>query len=928
MAPNPQPPAGQNPPRYSASQLPLDADPAEKEFVGLLHKALAPSYVLIRRLGAGGMGTVYVARDPVLKRLVAVKVMSPELSKDPEARARFQREAQAVAAISHPNVVSVYAVGELENGLPFLVMQYVEGRSMAERLADDGPLDVPAAKRVLGEVASALTATHRKGIIHRDIKPANILWDDEAGRALVTDFGIAAVLERPDEHGKEKLTQAGTSVGTPAYMSPEQLLAEPVTEKSDIYALGLLGYELMTGAGPYAVTSPRELMAAHLRDVPRKLSALRGEADAELEHLLIACLEKDPAKRPTAEHVAGRLTHGASALLEWPPPGLEGFASHYDTAVLALIVGGFLVGIPLVGLSALSLDSTLRQALPSAGALVVLTSLGVLMLMAGSASLVGLFRKAIRAASLGYGWYSVAEAACDSRGDTGALIAGGREYAALSPAERNTLRGRRMAAGGLRLAGALMPVAGYVAGLVLAVRLGGGAAWLALTSLGLGVAFLTLSRAGVWMEAWQLRTSRARMSQARAARAEESRLGESWTATFDEVRAGQRLGPGIASGLWKGRFAVPLVAGMLALSLASMSLLAYSMAAIGSFSEVMFNNFGGGATTGATARMRKIARLGRLRLPVDPSITPMQAGDALHALNTGREHQRQWNSAVMSEYIRTARRLPPARRDTLRRYASDSRLAQFRLLAHARTYDFLGTAMPLGRLDSLNLAQVPVQSFTPMANLTFANIAAGILAITDGKPAEAETRFRETLSVGFLLIHEGTMLESWIGASVVAKAQLALATLYEQSGRSAEATFVSAASDPADAPAPERQLRLDQRQTNLAALRVLRDTTMLRGLRMEMLHFPLAYGPCGDLQQVVFGVDPGYTRALEQARKTLVRFPSDSVLFLKATLALERPMRDGFSDGGVGYRVLNVVAHAVDFLTGSKRMQSCVSMLS
>lgn len=214
------PPPPTNPPRYSASHLPADADPAEKEFVGLLAQALAPSYMLIRRLGAGGMGTVYVARDPVLKRLVAVKVMSPELSRDPDARTRFSREAQAVAALSHPNVVAVYAVGELENGLPYIVMQYVEGRSMAERVHEDGPLDVATAKRVLGEVAQALSATHRKGIIHRDIKPANILWDDESGRALVTDFGIAAVREHPDERGREavKITQTGMAVGTPAYM--------------------------------------------------------------------------------------------------------------------------------------------------------------------------------------------------------------------------------------------------------------------------------------------------------------------------------------------------------------------------------------------------------------------------------------------------------------------------------------------------------------------------------------------------------------------------------------------------------------------------------------------------------------------------------------------------------------------------------------
>src|SRR5688500_4216746 len=154
----PATPADAVSPRFSASMLPADADPAEKEFVKLLERALAPSFALVRRLGAGGMGAVYLARDPVLKRLVAVKLLAPSLAANPDARARFEREAEAVASISHPNVVAVYSVGELENGVPYIVMQYVEGRSMAERIAADGPLDVPTAKHVLGEVASALAA--------------------------------------------------------------------------------------------------------------------------------------------------------------------------------------------------------------------------------------------------------------------------------------------------------------------------------------------------------------------------------------------------------------------------------------------------------------------------------------------------------------------------------------------------------------------------------------------------------------------------------------------------------------------------------------------------------------------------------------------------------------------------------------------------
>src|SRR5688572_9377106 len=212
----------QPPPRFSVSQLPAEVDPEEKSFARLLTQALAPSFVLVKRLGAGGMGAVYLARDPVLRRLVAVKVLAPHLATDPEARARFEREGQAVAAISHPNVVAVHSVGELENGVPYIVMQYIEGRTMADRLKDDGPLDARSAKHVIGEVASALAAAHKKGIIHRDIKPANILLDEDTGRTMVTDFGIAAVKQHGEDKGAQvDLTQAGTTVGTPAYMSPE-----------------------------------------------------------------------------------------------------------------------------------------------------------------------------------------------------------------------------------------------------------------------------------------------------------------------------------------------------------------------------------------------------------------------------------------------------------------------------------------------------------------------------------------------------------------------------------------------------------------------------------------------------------------------------------------------------------------------------------
>jgi serine/threonine protein kinase len=391
-------------PRFSTSQLSPDVDPAEKEFVKLLERALAPSFSLVRRLGSGGMGAVYLARDPVLKRLVAVKLLSPTLAANPEARARFHREAQAVASITHPSVVAVYSVGELENGVPYFVMQYVEGRSVAERLLKDGHFEVRAAKRVLAEVASALAAAHRKGIIHRDIKPANILIDDETGRALVTDFGIAAVLERGDEREATRITHTGMAVGTPAFMSPEQLLAEPVTEKTDIYSLGLLAYELLIGESPYRINSPREVMAAHLRDTPRQLSAIRGDVEPELERLIASCLTKDPARRPSAAEVEGRLMHGASILLEWPPPGLEPMQAKFYGALSAFAVGSIALAIPVIVQSVFDRSTGIRELLPRQEFIMPFAVIGFFAFLIGCLRLERLMRSAGRASGGGYRW--------------------------------------------------------------------------------------------------------------------------------------------------------------------------------------------------------------------------------------------------------------------------------------------------------------------------------------------------------------------------------------------------------------------------------------------------------------------------------------------------------------------------------------------
>jgi tRNA A-37 threonylcarbamoyl transferase component Bud32 len=530
--------------RLSVSQLPAEVEQDERDFMRLLEKALAPGYTLVKRLGAGGMGTVYLARDAVLKRLVAVKVMAPALAADPAARARFEREAQAVASISHPNVVAVYSVGSLENGVPYLVMQYVEGRTMAQRLQQEGPLDARSAKRVIGEVASAIAAAHRKNVVHRDIKPANILLDEENGRAMVTDFGIAAVLERTDDREAVQITHTGVVVGTPANMSPEQLLAEPITAKTDIYSLGVLGYELFIGEGPYQISSPREVMAAHLRDTPRKLSKLRPDIDPELERLLEECLAKEPGKRPGAAEVEKRLQHGATVLLEWPPPGTEALAGKLRTATRFLHFGAAGFALPAVALAAFDRASTLRQALPPVLVLFAITGIGFLVFVVGLEGLRRFVRDARKLVAAGYGWGTVLEAAADQRGDTGALIAGGREYAELALEERSSMRRNRVLVACLRVAAGILPILGFGIGIIAGTRTSDGPTLL--LSLSILLAALSFAVASVLSarENSTMRAARQRIRTTSKLAERANQLADVWTQSFEQVRAGQKFGTG------------------------------------------------------------------------------------------------------------------------------------------------------------------------------------------------------------------------------------------------------------------------------------------------------------------------------------------------------------------------------------------------
>lgn len=255
-----------------------------------LEAKLRGQYRIVRLLGRGGMGAVYLARDLTLDREVAIKVVKTG-SDLRELHDRFRREARTAARLSHPHIVPLHTFGEVE-GMPFVVMGYVRGESLAARLRRDGRVPEDEARRVLAEIADALDHAHRQGVVHRDVKPDNVLLDDESGRALLTDFGVAKALGR-----NETLTRLGSVVGTPHFMSPEQASGRDVDGRSDIYSLGVMGYAMLAGRLPFEGTTPQEVLTKHVTQEPPPLRALAPTLSDSTLQAVERCMAKDPVKR-------------------------------------------------------------------------------------------------------------------------------------------------------------------------------------------------------------------------------------------------------------------------------------------------------------------------------------------------------------------------------------------------------------------------------------------------------------------------------------------------------------------------------------------------------------------------------------------------------------------------------------------------------
>jgi eukaryotic-like serine/threonine-protein kinase len=306
-----------------------------------LQRTLGSSYTLERELGGGGMARVFVATETRLRRTVVVKVLPPELAAELSVE-RFEREIHLAASLQQANIVPVLSAGEMD-GVPYYTMPYVDGESLRALLTTGGPRPIAEAVSILHDVARALSYAHARGVVHRDIKPDNVLLSH--GAAVVTDFGIAKAISASrtaarEVSGQPTLTQVGASIGTPAYMAPEQAAGDTaIDHRADIYAFGCLAYELLTGDPPFAGRSPQAAIAAHLTETPVPVGELRAETPPALASLVTRCLAKRAADRPaSATELLESLAATATPIVADPRAVRQGRESWLRRVAPAIVI--------------------------------------------------------------------------------------------------------------------------------------------------------------------------------------------------------------------------------------------------------------------------------------------------------------------------------------------------------------------------------------------------------------------------------------------------------------------------------------------------------------------------------------------------------------------------------------------------------------
>ncbi len=899
------------------------------------------------------MGIVYTARDPLLKRDVAVKVLAPEFREDVGARERFVREAQAAAAVAHPNVVNIFQVGELTaTKIPYFVMQFIEGATLEQAYPRGSAAPEAATRRIVGEVAAALAAAHGRGLVHRDIKPSNIMLDPHTGRAIVLDFGISASVQQPPRD--ERLTATGMYVGTPRYMSPEQASGETASEKSDIYSLGCVAYELIAGRPVFEGKSAMDLMASHLRDQPQALSEVRPGIDREFASVVMRCLSKDPDDRPTASEVHRRLSPGGDALLEWPPPGLESLTGRARRVARVLWVGD---AVLLAAVLPFILAGPRMPSVADSTAVVLLLLVGVVaigMLATGAVKVVRTARRAVAAARNGYSWLTVAEALADDVGDTGLLITGARQYAALTVEQRATLRnGRLVRAAALTIGGIVLLPALHVtfaAGSLLDADFR-----LTLAAALPSLSCLLIARRATRRERALVQPTRA--DKAAAAAPPDLQPGPGWTEALADAAAGQDVG---ATAEPQSRSGVVLAAGSTVFVAVGLFALVPVLAVAGVGGILMQVAMPQFANTNEKIRMATLAQ--PFALPADSSITASDAGTTFYAMqgprradglpmlplpprpprpwvdaplptgNFGLAKPLGWAGPAPTKILERVRGgFSPEEMRYLQMVASAPAWADWDRIARAPSIDVLGTSVVIPVGDGISAEQIPIPRFVSTKEMAYASVSRAAYHLARNQRDSAEYALRTTISVGMVLSeHAITLIERLIGVVIVGIGRDALIQLYDATGNPAGRRLQAAV----DSALRAREAREDASIDNLdaplgpttapaarrRALTVAANPRVHRALRFEMLHV-LGLSACTNLRELVFGPDEEVREVFAQARRELVRFSSDS-MFL--ALIEAGPLRHANAKATSLIGRASKVAGAV---TANPRLAGCMRLM-
>lgn len=889
-------------------------DPA---LVEELRQALSPGVTILRELSRGGMGLVLLGREVALKRLVVIKVLAPELAADATARARFRREAETAAMVAHPNVVAVYRVGELpRSGTSYLVMQFIDGPSLAEEFPNGAVAPGNRVRRIVGEVASALAAAHARDLIHRDIKPANIMLDRNTGRAVVLDFGITAV-RAPATPLSPRITQEGMALGTPLYMSPEQAATEPATGKSDIYSLGLVGFELACGHPPFDERTPIALAAAHLHKIPAPVSQLRPDLDPELARLLDQCLAKDPAARPSAADISRALIPSATSAIEWPPPGLERLQGTARTIlrrcrwVLAAVFAYFLV------------ETWIGAALPGAGWMLwTATILGITMGAGWSGGRIGArsIQLGLNGRQAGYPLHVLLDVALDRPEDGGALYGGTGMFALVPDDERRSWFERRRWSAVLLAAGAGLTAIVVVSWLLGWIPTRGDTTTQALgtrDAIALFAPWFLAEGAGALLRLaeWRRRLTIAMRPGERSSRfrspAIRHDLAKAWLAEAGmPVRSPHRrsvaVGLRAAAEFWVlpmvALVAVPVVLAWGAI----WSPQHYSSADPETFTQWMKRE--GPPHAGRTPWQATIAVLdSTLRGWGDP--TADSAAIALfrrHALPSG--YGRPWpeqgspadfQAASVALFLLPGT-LPPTLLVRLRRDASAEGLASFRRLLRAPA----GTVRWEINASDLRIADVPLRG--ALNTYGWRNLASGAVALAAGDRTVAAERGRETLALARLLLSAPdrqlvALGRQWASNATTLQRDIALAGGDPRAAAQSEGLAVQLAADNA----PEREVpwagaELAAATGDSATWSSLIADRALAPMNRRLLLNALVMGTCRNQREKIEGPRPWRVAVAGQAGAMLADLPEGASIAAAARRVLGDLEHPGQKIFGVG----------------------------